>query len=215
MHHLLGAAVVACAAFSAGVEAKVLRWEADANDMNWLPPRETAGLQHQLGGGTSPVPTPAPVLPRELLQKRSGTNNTCAYVSGSLEIPLYCATSSGCVFHSQRKAFGCCPDRPSKSNQFCEAWTTCLHSSEGTRLDPENTDGLTMWWYVTYLVVLLLCAGCPSWLLIARLNIAQNPSVPTASTRCTQAASSTRLPTTPSWATRSGAAAGSPPQTSC
>lgn len=83
MHHLLGAAVVACAALSAGVEARMLRWEADANDMHWLPPRETAGLQHQLGGGTSPMPTPAPLPPRQLLEKRSGTNNTCAYVSGS------------------------------------------------------------------------------------------------------------------------------------
>ncbi|KAL8305392.1 hypothetical protein RB597_003772 [Gaeumannomyces tritici] len=147
MRHLLGAAAVACAALSAVVDARLLRWEADPNEGHWLPARETMAVQALLGGGdVSPMPTAAPLLPpRELLDKRSGTNNTCAFVSGSADIPLYCATSSGCVFHSQRKAFGCCPDRPSKSNQFCEAWTTCLHSSEGTRLDVSNTGGDTMW----------------------------------------------------------------------
>ncbi|KAL8392738.1 hypothetical protein RB595_002795 [Gaeumannomyces hyphopodioides] len=147
MHHLLGAAAVACAALSVSVDARMLRWEADPNDAHWLPPRETMAVQALLGGGgVSPMPTAPPLLPpRELLDKRSGTNNTCAFVSGSVDVPLYCATSSGCVLHSQRKAFGCCPDRASKSNQYCEAWTTCLHSSEGTRLDVQNTDGATMW----------------------------------------------------------------------
>lgn len=147
MHHILGVAAVACAALSAGVDARMLRWEADPNDAHWLPPRETMAVQALLGGGgVSPMPTAPPLLPpRELLDKRSGTNNTCAFVSGSADIPLYCATSSGCVFHSERKAFGCCPDRTLKANQYCEAWTTCLHSSEGTRVDVSNTDGLTMW----------------------------------------------------------------------
>ena len=79
MKHLLGVAAVGCVL--QGASAKSFKWSRDGSEKQWLPARETLAVMPALGGFT-PLPTQAPVAPKNLKGKRSSTDNTCAYVDG-------------------------------------------------------------------------------------------------------------------------------------
>ena len=68
--------------------AKVVKWGRDANQKSWTPPQETLGVMPELfNANLAPLPTQAPLVPKralDILEKRGATDNTCAYVSGSI-----------------------------------------------------------------------------------------------------------------------------------
>ena len=78
-----GALGVALGCALGAVEAKVVKWGRDVNERSWSPPQETLGVMPELFNAP-PLPTPAPLIPKRALEKRAATDNTCAYVGGSL-----------------------------------------------------------------------------------------------------------------------------------
>lgn len=135
MERLLGLAVACCSIIVA--EAATLGWGANDGARRWTPPRETFGVMPLLG--TSPMPTSPPKIREAKEYKRAGEDNTCAYVNGDPDIPLYCDVSSACVYNSVRSNIGCCPD----TSTTCSIWTTCLDSSDKNLYTTDN--GYTLW----------------------------------------------------------------------
>ncbi|KAK3940762.1 hypothetical protein QBC46DRAFT_449285 [Diplogelasinospora grovesii] len=140
MKAALGYAALGCAALS---HAKVMKWSPDYHEARWAPAQETLLGHMPLLGMNAPAPPPepttAPQLSEAKLRGRSSTDNTCAYVEGSAEIPLYCATSDFCAYNSVNSHIGCCPDGSSS----CNLWTTCFDSTLRASFSTDN--GLTLW----------------------------------------------------------------------
>ncbi|KAG8159283.1 hypothetical protein KVR01_010944 [Diaporthe batatas] len=134
MEHLLGL-VFACCSITVA-QAAIFRW--DSNDARrWSPAKETLGVMPLLG--MSPMPTSPPEIGEAKEHKRAGQDNTCAYVDGDPDIPLYCNVGSACVYNSVRSNIGCCPD----TSTTCSIWTTCLDSSDKSLFTTDN--GYTLW----------------------------------------------------------------------
>lgn len=78
MGHFLGLAAIGCSI--AFVEAGSFKWNANDGERNWAPAYPTLGVMPLLG--LSPAPTSPPSLAEARHNKRSATDNTCAYISG-------------------------------------------------------------------------------------------------------------------------------------
>ncbi|KAJ0116113.1 hypothetical protein J7T55_005059 [Diaporthe amygdali] len=135
MKQILGLTAICCSIVLA--EAGVFKWTAHDNVRRWTPAQETFGLMPLLG--MNPVPTSPPRLEEARDQKRADEDNTCAYVNGDPDIPLYCDVSSACVYNSVKSNIGCCPD----TSTSCSIWTTCLDSSDKNLFTTDN--GYTLW----------------------------------------------------------------------
>ncbi|KAI7781577.1 hypothetical protein LA080_014610 [Diaporthe eres] len=135
MGRLLSLAAVCCSIATA--EAAVFKWTANDGARRWTPAQETFGVMPLLG--MNPVPTSPPNLQESKEHKRVGGDNTCAYVNGDPDIPLYCDVNSACVYNSVRSNIGCCPD----TSTTCSIWTTCLDSSDKNLFTTDN--GYTLW----------------------------------------------------------------------
>ncbi|KAJ9142737.1 hypothetical protein NKR23_g7128 [Pleurostoma richardsiae] len=110
-----------------GIEAKTFKWSQDGLVRRWQPAQETdLGIMPVLG--LSPLPTEPPRLEDRAVFKRSTTDNTCAYVSGDADVPLYCGTDSSCIFNSFVSKIGCCGDGTSATD--CRVFTTCYDSTD-------------------------------------------------------------------------------------
>ncbi len=72
---------VGCAAGVAAAQG-AFAWSQERHIREWHPARQTAELGYQPWIGALPFPTQAPVVDVRELQARSGTDNTCAYISG-------------------------------------------------------------------------------------------------------------------------------------
>jgi len=134
----LAVAALGCAV---AVNAKLTKWSRDDRvERDWIQPRETLGVMPQLYNPPAPLPTKAPKLKPRTLDKRASTDNTCAYVSGSSEISLYCDATAYCGFDSSSHV-GCCEDRATTS---CKVWTTCYDRTQSDLYTTNN--GFTLWW---------------------------------------------------------------------
>ncbi|ROW02850.1 hypothetical protein VSDG_01673 [Cytospora chrysosperma] len=135
MKSVLGLAAIGCSI--ALVEAGSFKWNANNDERRWAPAYETLGVMPLLG--SSPAPTSPPNLAEARQYKRATTDNTCAYISGDPEQPLYCNPDSACVYNSIYSNIGCCPDTSSS----CPIWTTCLDSTDASLYTTDN--GYTLW----------------------------------------------------------------------
>lgn len=79
MKRAFGLAALSCAL--QGIEAGSFKWNRNADVRDWTPAQETLGVMPLLG--MSPMPTEPPSMPDRALEKRSVTDNTCAYVDGN------------------------------------------------------------------------------------------------------------------------------------
>jgi hypothetical protein len=78
MKSVLGLAAIGCSI--ALVEAGSFKWNANNGERRWAPAYETLGVMPLLG--SSPAPTSPPNLAEARHNKRTTTDNTCAYISG-------------------------------------------------------------------------------------------------------------------------------------
>lgn len=86
MKAITSLAALSCVLFGSVEATGPYKWSQDKHVRNWQPAKETPdfGVLPQLGiWNAHPEPTAAPVLDDAVLRKRSSTDNTCAYVSGS------------------------------------------------------------------------------------------------------------------------------------
>ncbi|KAK0719807.1 hypothetical protein B0H67DRAFT_643120 [Lasiosphaeris hirsuta] len=142
MKAVLGYAAVGCALGAAN--AKVLKWSRDEN--TWVPAQQTLGFMPALVNPEIPAPTAAPThAPRGLLQKRATSDdNTCAYVSGSADYPLYCDATAYCASNSINSHIGCCADTTAgTATKSCNVWTACYDSADASSYTTDN--GFTLW----------------------------------------------------------------------
>ncbi|KAK3373898.1 hypothetical protein B0T24DRAFT_594033 [Lasiosphaeria ovina] len=145
MKGAVGLAALGCYALGL-TSAKVLKWSPDhddANSRNRAPAQATLGYMPSMGVFTpAPMPTPAPTSPPQRqhhLDARDATDNTCAYISGSSEYPLYCPVTARCVYNTFNSHVGCCQD----SSTICPVFTKCLDRTQSARFTTDN--GFTAW----------------------------------------------------------------------
>ncbi|KAK4449137.1 hypothetical protein QBC34DRAFT_98933 [Podospora aff. communis PSN243] len=111
--------------------AKITKWGRDSNEREYKP---------ALLNAPAPMTTSPPrYVPREL-ENRATTDNTCAYVSGSADYPLYCDATAYCASNSINSHVGCCPDSATTS---CNVWTACYDSTDQASYTTDN--GFTLW----------------------------------------------------------------------
>ncbi|KAK3359956.1 hypothetical protein B0T25DRAFT_115662 [Lasiosphaeria hispida] len=142
MKAVLGYAAVGCALGAAN--AKVLKWSRDED--SWVPAQQTLGFMPALVNPAIPAPTAAPThAPRGLLQKKATDDgeNTCAYVSGSADYPLYCDATAYCASNSINSHIGCCADQTGTATKSCNVWTACYDSADASSYTTDN--GFTLW----------------------------------------------------------------------
>ncbi|KAK0643086.1 hypothetical protein B0T16DRAFT_176734 [Cercophora newfieldiana] len=138
MKSALGLVAVGCALGTAN--GKATKWGRDRNEREYRPAQETLGAMPSLLNAPAPMTTSPPrYVPREL-EKRASTDNTCAYVSGSADFPLYCDATAYCASNSLNSHVGCCPDTATTT---CNVWTTCLDSAQRSLFTTDN--GFTLW----------------------------------------------------------------------
>ena len=138
MKAALGFAAAGCAL--GAVDAKVTKWGRDNNERQYKPAQETLGAMPQLLNAPRPMTTSPPQYVPRQLEKRASSDNTCAYVGGSADYPLYCDATAYCASNSLNLHVGCCPDTATTS---CNVWTTCLGSAQRSLFTTDN--GLTLW----------------------------------------------------------------------
>ncbi|ROV89493.1 hypothetical protein VPNG_10158 [Cytospora leucostoma] len=119
------------------VEAGSFKWNTNNGGRRWSPAHPTLGVMPLLG--SNPVPTSPPNLAEARQNKRSATDNTCAYIGGDPHYPLYCSVDSLCVYNSVSSNIGCCPD----TSTTCAIWTTCFDSTDASLYTTDN--GYTLW----------------------------------------------------------------------
>ncbi|KAJ1331686.1 cell wall integrity and stress response component [Microdochium nivale] len=74
-------------------------------------PRQTPTVDYlELDAVSWPLtPTPAPLLPLDLL-RRQAPNTICGYIEGNSALPATCSAGSHCVLDQGHGYVGCCPD---------------------------------------------------------------------------------------------------------
>ncbi|KAK5657306.1 hypothetical protein OQA88_3368 [Cercophora sp. LCS_1] len=138
MKGALSIAAVGCAVGMAN--ARLTKWSRDNNAREWSPPQQTLGIMPSLvNNPVFPAPTSPPKYTQRQLERRGSTDNTCGYVEGSTDIPLWCDTTAFCASNSINNHIGCCDDTATE----CKVWTTCLDSTDRSLYTTDN--GLTLW----------------------------------------------------------------------
>ncbi|KUI56750.1 hypothetical protein VP1G_04068 [Cytospora mali] len=135
MKRVLGLAAIGCPI--ALVEAGSFKWNANNDGRRWAPAYETLGVMPLLA--SNPAPTSRPNLAEAKHNKRSTTDNTCAYIGGDPDYPLYCNPDEACVYNSVYSKIGCCPD----TSTTCAIATTCYDSTDRSLYTTAN--GYTLW----------------------------------------------------------------------
>lgn len=99
-------------------------------------PRETNSFEAQVPLNVVSWPilaTQAPLLPNQLLRRRS--NTVCGYIGGDPNLPATCLAGSHCAADVEHGAIGCCPDDGSCKGGI---FTGCVDRNSGpqTMADP-------------------------------------------------------------------------------